>query len=305
MDNPSAPEVPNLDQAIQNFKRIEQAGYESQESGQQLVRFGKAGQEQAHFLSKEIPKYAVLAQQYPSLQTPYDSFKEWSAFVVKKSQEAVTNVGAGTNLLSSALSAASSAVTAGNTPTLNFLSGVYQIQGRESKNIIEVHRLQKPTDPIAPDNEKELNERLARIDTDLLNRRRGAWDAFYSVSADRLSQAAHSLRDVLRSLISRWVSNDQVKKALWWKPVPNTRDGVSTRQRIQLLLYGSSALPQNPVELSLIESEVSKFTDDNTFLNSIAHGGSSSSTSAGEFAMKSIDNLILLILRTRTQYHQD
>jgi hypothetical protein len=124
------------------------------------------------------------------------------------------------------------------------------------------------------------------------------------VSADRLPQASHSLRDVLRSLISKWASNDQVKKAIWWKPAPNTRDGVSPRQRIQLLLYGPSTLPQNPIELSLIESEVSKFTDDNTFLNSIAHGGSSNSTSAVEFAMKSIDNLILLILRTRTQYHQ-
>jgi len=304
MTNPSDPEVPNFDQANQNFERIEQAGYEIQESGQQLVRFGKAGQEQAQFLSQEIPKYAVVAQQYPSLQASYDSFKEWNTLVAKKSQEAVTNVVAGANLLSAALSATSSAVTAGNTPTLNFISGVYQLQERESKNIIEVYHLQKPTDPIAPDNEKELNERLARIDSDLLNRRRGAWDAFYSVSADRLPQATHSLRDVLRSLISRWASNDQVKKALWWKPAPDTREGVSTRQRIQLLLYGSSALPQNPVELSLIVSEVSKFTDDNTFLNSIAHGGSSSTASAVEFAMKSIDNLILLILRTRTQYHQ-
>jgi hypothetical protein len=88
------------------------------------------------------------------------------------------------------------------------------------------------------------------------------------------------------------------------KPAPNTRDGVSTRQRIQLLLYDPSALPQNPSELSLIESEVSKFTDDNTFLNAVAHGGSSNSTSAVEYSMKSIDNLLLLILRTRTQYHR-
>jgi hypothetical protein len=118
-------------------------------------------------------------------------------------------------MLFSALSAATSAVTAGNTPTLNFLSGVYQLQGRESHNIVEVYHLQKPMDPIASDNEKELNERLAELDIDLLNRRKGAWDAFHSVSADRLPQAAHSLRDVLRSLISKWASNDQVKKAIW------------------------------------------------------------------------------------------
>jgi hypothetical protein len=125
MTNPSDPEVPDLDQTNQNFKRIEQAGYEIQESGQQLVRFGKAGQEQVQFLSKEIPKYAVVAQQYQSLQASNDSFKEWNTLVAKKSQEAVTNVVAGANMLSGSLSAASSAVTAGNTPTLNFISGVY------------------------------------------------------------------------------------------------------------------------------------------------------------------------------------
>jgi hypothetical protein len=103
MTNPSDPEVPDLDQTNQNFKRIEQAGYEIQESGQQLVRFGKAGQEQVQFLSKEIPKYAVVAQQYPSLQASYDSFKEWNTLVAKKSQEAVTNVVAGANMLSGSL----------------------------------------------------------------------------------------------------------------------------------------------------------------------------------------------------------
>jgi hypothetical protein len=168
MTNSSNPEAPNLDQAMQNFETIEQTGYQAQESGQQLVRFGKAGQAQVRFLSQEIPKYAEVAQRHPTLQTSFDSFKDWSALVVKKSHEAVTNAGAGTNMLFSALSAATSAVTAGNTPTLNFLSGVYQLQGRESQNIAEVYQLQKPTDPIEPDNEKELNERLAEIDIDLL-----------------------------------------------------------------------------------------------------------------------------------------
>lgn len=174
MTSPSDPEVPNLHQANQNFKRIEQAGYEIQEFGQQLVRFGKAGQEQSQFLLQEIPKYAMVAKQYPSLKTPFESFKDWNTLVAKKSQEAVTKVEVGANMLFSALSAASSAVTAGNTPTLNFISGVHQLQGRESKNIIEVYHLQKPIDPIAPDNGKELNERLAKIDSDLVTRRRGA-----------------------------------------------------------------------------------------------------------------------------------
>jgi hypothetical protein len=84
MTNPSDPEVPNLDQANENFEKIEQAGYQIQESGQQVVRFGKAGQAQVRFLSQEIPKYAEVVRRHPTLQTSFDSFKDWNTLVVRK-----------------------------------------------------------------------------------------------------------------------------------------------------------------------------------------------------------------------------
>ncbi len=80
----------------------------------------------------------------------------------------------------------------------------------------------------------ELDALLRTFRKDLPERRRCAWDAFYSSSEDALTQAAHSMRIILASIIAELGSNERVQACAWFdhSKKPTISD------RVRLLMYG-------------------------------------------------------------------
>lgn len=79
---------------------------------------------------------------------------------------------------------------------------------------------------------------LISVNPDLDKKRQGAWDAFRGSSRDKLPQAAHSMREVLRLLIDQLAPDTQVEKASWYKK-PKKGDGITRAMKIRYTLSGS------------------------------------------------------------------
>jgi hypothetical protein len=78
--------------------------------------------------------------------------------------------------------------------------------------------------------------------------RKGAWDTFHSTSKDALSQAANSMRDILRTVTAKLASNERVQNCSWaWMESTHYRSGEKA-----LLSYNVSKGPElsNPMDLN-------------------------------------------------------
>jgi hypothetical protein len=80
---------------------------------------------------------------------------------------------------------------------------------------------------------------LKSIDPGLEQKRSGAWEAVESNRADSLSQASHSMREVLRQLLDKLAPTEDILKAPWYK---KSKDGppVPRAMRIRYAIAGMS-----------------------------------------------------------------
>jgi hypothetical protein len=66
----------------------------------------------------------------------------------------------------------------------------------------------------------------------------GAWAVFQGESRDNLAQAAHSIQEVLTTLLYELAPVNTVRCAPWWKEAPDTPQGVSRCQKVRFFLVG-------------------------------------------------------------------
>ena len=176
-------------------------------------------------------------------------------------------------------------------------SGIFLTAQYPGSQIFHTYHLQDPKPVFDSTDSDAVSNLLEEYDPELEKERRGTWQTFFSSSSANRSQAAHSMRDVLRRLISKHASNDVVKLANWWTLAEDTKDGVSLKQRLRLLAYGPTA-DATQEELNFMATKVAEFEESYTLLNKTVHGSKQAERAVEEW-MKSIEQLILLILRRR------
>jgi len=89
---------------------------------------------------------------------------------------------------------------------------------------------------------RELAEMLGEYDARFRSMLEGSEAALDLDSADHLSQAAHSMRDLFQHLLEHLAPSEAVKAQPWFELTEGAPGGVSRRSRLRYLLYGSGEL---------------------------------------------------------------
>ena len=141
---------------------------------------------------------------------------------------------------------------------------------------------------------------LASVDVDLESKRLGVWQTFHGSSGDRLAQAAHSMREVIRLLLSRLAPDEAVKNAPWYtKPTGSTAD-VTRRQRVRYCLSGSST----SVSISTLDfiDSLAKFVNESYGkLSDEAHAEDESDVAMVEALLQAGEIVVLMILLNKKE----
>jgi hypothetical protein len=100
-----------------------------------------------------------------------------------------------------------------------------------------INELKQPT---AQDRLSELSPKLSEIGVDLSTKLNGAWETLDDPSKDdRVSQSAHSARDLISDILIRLAADEKVKEMSWFKPeTPNGRP--TQRQRAKYAILGEN-----------------------------------------------------------------
>lgn len=138
---------------------------------------------------------------------------------------------------------------------------------------------------------------------DLAQRRRGAWQTFYSGGEDRLAQAAHSIREILTTLLDDFSPNNAVMAAPWWTPVKDTHDGVSKAQKLQYFIIGVGD-PSTIVGFGEVERQVAEAGKVHGSNIKFAHHRMSASEEAVRTEMTAMEDVIESLFELRDRYFQ-
>lgn len=164
---------------------------------------------------------------------------------------------------------------------------------------VYAHRYKKEYELSGEDN-SELDEYLRDFTAefsgvpDLVQVRKGAWDTYYSATEVNLMNASHSMREVMRHIISQIATNEEVKKASWWEKPKGTDKEVTNAQRLRYLIFGS--VDDKPIEMVILAVKTSM--DAYSRLQSIAHG-SAGYREEVKTCLQQTEYALLTILRFR------
>lgn len=294
----------DLGHLVENFEKCIDLGLHYQEKGQELVNLGKIGKGVAKHFNENYDSYERLAKDFPDTKPNLDFIGNWSSYGNKKLESNIQGLYKAQDLVSEYLTDIGSVCLSGSSGYSGYRSDIDEIRiEHDLVNFNETYHVTEPPPPIPFSNiQEELERLLNEIDLALNERRKGAWYAFQSGSPDKRGQAAHSMRDILSALISKWASNEDVKKAEWWECEENTRDGVSLRQRLRFLLFGPYNIDGSDSDLEIIEETVSKYFDEDKFLKKVAHGSKEGTDDLIESIMYSIESALLNIIKMRKKY---
>ena len=143
-----------------------------------------------------------------------------------------------------------------------------------------------------------LSRLLSEVDPDIESKRQGAWHTFYGTGSDRLSQASHSMREVIRLLLYKLAPDDMVKAAPWYdKPTDATSD-VTRKMRVRYCLSGCSTSVSHST-LNYIEALASFIDESYAKLSREAHSDEPSDISMVKAFLESGDIIILIVLLTK------
>lgn len=94
--------------------------------------------------------------------------------------------------------------------------------------------------PTAQDRLRELSSKLREIQEELATKLNGSWETLNDHSKnDRISQSAHSARDLVSDILIRLAPNEKVIEMDWFKP--ETEDGrPSQKQRAKYAILGKN-----------------------------------------------------------------
>lgn len=294
----------DLDKLVENFDKCIDFGLRFQEKGQGLVNLGKLGKGVAKHFSENYESYERITKDFPETKDDLNFISKWTSYGNKKLESNIQGLQEAEDLASRNITDITSVCLTGSSGYSGFKSDVDEI--RLENDLIDFDGTYPITIPSPPipytDIQQELDILLDEIGPELNQRRKGAWYVFHSGSPDKQAQAAHSMRDVLSVFISRWASNEDVKKAEWWKYANDTEDGVSLRQRIRFLLYGPYNVQGTDADVEIVEQTVAKYLDEDRFLKKVAHGSKKGTAELIESTMHSIESALLSILNMKVKY---
>jgi hypothetical protein len=135
--------------------------------------------------------------------------------------------------------------------------------------------------------QQDLDSFIVNIDSELVNKRKGAWEAFVSSRNDKYSQACYSMRDVLTKILDKFCSVDSVRSAEWWSYVTDTKEGVSKKQKIKYFICGNKDSDITAPTLELVTNCVDECKRLHGILIGVAHGADDQRVKAYLEAMES------------------
>lgn len=140
-----------------------------------------------------------------------------------------------------------------------------------------------------------LSRLLSEVDPDLESKRLGVWQTFYGDSNDRLGQASHSMREVIRLLLEKLAPDEKVKQCPWYTKPVDLKTDVTRGMRVRYCLSGSSTSVSKST-LKYIEA-LSKFVDESYAKLSIeAHASKESDIPIVKAFLESGELVVLMIL---------
>lgn len=141
----------------------------------------------------------------------------------------------------------------------------------------------------------DLSRLLSEVDSSLELKRQGAWQTFNGTSTDRLRQACHSMREVVRLLLDYLAPDDMVKAAPWYAKPANTTSEVTRRMRVRYCLSGRST-SISPSNLNYVES-LARFVDESyAKLSNEAHSDKPSDVLKVKAFLESGEIVVLMLL---------
>jgi len=285
------------------FAEIETAGYGIEKIGRSFVQEGRKGNATLDFLEQELPKYEKIARESPEVAEALAQVPEWLKVARNQADESIVRLRTSEHALLQALSYAVTGVTSTNSISSSIASaiGIAEVTNPRLINIYEKFNLQDFTAIRDPEYLHELSGLLDQEDPALEKARRGAWETLESGSAAALSQAAHSMREVLTKLISKYASNDDVKRCPWWARAPDAKDGVSLAQRLRCLIYGASNRDPSSGEVEILDREIKRYDRAYDCLKGVAHLRSGADRRLVETEMRTLERLIFTVLKRRAQ----
>jgi hypothetical protein len=83
----------------------------------------------------------------------------------------------------------------------------------------------------------ELDAALEKLDTHLIEVRRGIWSALDSGQPHSLAQAAHSARELVDQVLKAGAPDDKVRAAPSFQPDASSSSGITRRMRLKFLMW--------------------------------------------------------------------
>lgn len=152
--------------------------------------------------------------------------------------------------------------------------------------------------------QSDLDEHLTTLwgGGSLAERRRDAWLAFHRGTPESSTQACHTLREILTDILDRFAPNDDVKSAPWWKPDPQTRDGVSKRHKVKYLVICGDDTALSEGLLAELTAQVEHAMSAHQLTIKIAHRNIDTNAATAHVAMADLEEVMLTLLRQRRKF---
>lgn len=134
---------------------------------------------------------------------------------------------------------------------------------------------------------------LTELDAELERKRQGAWQTLEGNTVDKHAQAANSMRDVLRQLLDKLASREEVQKASWYSK-PEEGDTVTREMRVRWAIAGDSA---NVSRSTLKQIDTLAEAVDATYakLSAEGHKGTAGEDQITRACLKACESVIELI----------
>jgi hypothetical protein len=143
-----------------------------------------------------------------------------------------------------------------------------------------------------------LTTLLSSVDANLELKRLGAWQTFKGISKDRLSQSAHSMREVIRLLLDILAPDEKIILCPWYVKPVDPKVSVTRKMRVKYCLSGPSGSSSEST-VNYIES-LSRFVDESyAKLSNEAHSNTNLDPTIVKAFLDSGELVILMILLNR------
>jgi len=138
---------------------------------------------------------------------------------------------------------------------------------------------------------------LESIDPELESKRAGAWRVLESNLPDSLSQASHSMREVLRQLLDKLAPASQVELSPWYQK-PKDGPPITRPMRIRYAIAGPSSIPSEST-LAFINGMAEAIAAMYAKLSAETHGAKKPKISTTRMYLNACEALIGLIATER------